>query len=67
MISIEDLFKALDNGRNSLCEVAEILGVTENMLNLRLEEVSRKHSSIDFEGKSLVLSDYTRLSFVEIF
>lgn len=67
LISIEDLFRALDNGRNSLYEVAEILGVTENMLNLRLEELSRKHSSIDFEGKSLVLSDYPRLSFVEIF
>lgn len=67
LISIEDLFKALDNGHNSLHEVSEILGVTESMLNLRLEELSRKHVSIDFEGKSLVLSDYPRLSFLELF
>ncbi|MGL5711503.1 MAG: hypothetical protein ACRCX2_00670 [Paraclostridium sp.] len=67
LISIEDLFRALDNGHNSLCEACDILGVTWNMLNLRLEELSRKHSSIDFEGKSLVLSNYPRLSFVEVF
>ena len=67
LISIEDLFKALDNGNNSFYEVAEILGVTENMLNLRLEELSRKYSSIDFGGKSLILTNYPRLSFAEIF
>ena len=67
LISIEDLFKALDNGNNSLYEVAEILGVTENMLKLRLEELSRKHSCINFGNKSLVLSDYPRLRFVEVF
>lgn len=67
LISKEDLFKALNNGNNSLYEIAEILGVTESMLNLRLEELSRKHSSIEFEGKSLILSDYPRLSFIEIF
>ena len=47
--------------------MAEILGVTENMLKLRLEELSRKHSCINFGNKSLVLSDYPRLRFVEVF